>query len=251
MDVLSALSLPEAARKGGLGVLRIAELVGRDKSQVSRSLAALAEEGLVSRDDETLLYRPGWKLFALAAQTAESRLVTVATPFLQHLVARVHETAHLCVLRGGEVLTLASESPSHAFRGLGWEGVTVPAPATSAGRVLISDWESDVVREWFTSERLASSGARTTKGLRTLPDILKAVALIRLHGYAVVDEEFEIGVVGCSAPVRDHRGRICAALNLAAPKGRLGDKLHAAGRLTAQVATNLSAELARASSTDP
>lgn len=176
----------------------------------------------------------------MAARTAEARLVQVANPFLQRLVARLHETVHLCVLRGGEVLTLASESPAHTFRGLGWEGVTVPAPATSAGRVLISDWEPDVIESWFTSERLATAGS----SLSSARDIVREVARIRRRGYATVDEEFEIGVVGCSAPVRDHHGRICAAINVAAPKGRLGTKLEAAGRTTAEVATQLSAVLA-------
>lgn len=240
LDILGALALPQASRAGGLGVLRLAQLTGRDKSQVSRALAALAEEGLVERDQETLLYRPGWRLYSLAAQTAEARLTAVARPYLQQLVAQIHETTHLCVLRGGEVLTVLSESPSHVFRGVGWEGITVRAPATSAGRALISDWQPEVIRAWFTPELLAS--AASTRPL-TIDGLLEEVTRIRQYGYATVDEEFEIGVVGCSAPVRDHRGRVVAAINVAAPKGRLGDKLDAAGRLTARAATDLSTAL--------
>ncbi|GAA3679754.1 IclR family transcriptional regulator [Nonomuraea antimicrobica] len=225
---------------GGVGVVRVAELVGREKTQVSRALASLAEEGLVERDPDTLGYRLGWRLYALAARTSETRLVAIAGPYLRRLVAQIHETVHLCVLRGGDVLTLLSESPSHAFRGVGWEGISVAVPATSAGRVLISDWEPDAVRDWFTPERLAAAGALRLGGTEAL---LEELARIRIRGYATVDEEFEVGVVGCSAPVRDFRGRVVAALNIAAPKGRLGDKLDLAGRITAKIADELTARL--------
>ncbi|WP_205315789.1 IclR family transcriptional regulator [Nonomuraea lactucae] len=228
------------AQHGELGVTRVAQLVRREKTQVSRALASLAEEGLVERDPDTQGYRLGWRLYALAARTGEAHLVATAGPYLRRLVGQMHETAHLCVLRGGDVLTLLSESPSHAFRGVGWEGVSVAVPATSAGRVLISDWEPAVVRDWFPPERLTAAGAVKFGDTDAL---LKEIARIKARGYATVDEEFEVGVVGCSAPVRDFRGRIIAAINVAAPKGRLGDKLDAAGRLTARIATELTARL--------
>jgi DNA-binding IclR family transcriptional regulator len=67
LDLLEALASPEAQRAGGLGVVRLAQLTGREKSQVSRALKALAEEGIVERDPDTLGYRLGWRLFSLVA----------------------------------------------------------------------------------------------------------------------------------------------------------------------------------------
>ena len=67
LEVLAALAEPEAAIQG-LGVVRLAALVGGDKSQVSRTLATLAEQGFVERDPETMAYRLGWRVFALASQ---------------------------------------------------------------------------------------------------------------------------------------------------------------------------------------
>lgn len=66
---------------------------------------------------------------------------------------------------------------------------------------------------------------------------------IRERGYATVDEEFEAGVVGVSAPVYDFRRQIIAAINISAPKARLGDHLDEAGRLAARAATELSVRL--------
>jgi IclR family transcriptional regulator, KDG regulon repressor len=59
----------------------------------------------------------------------------------------------------------------------------------------------------------------------------------------VVDEEFEAGLVGVAAPVRDFRGRIVAALNVSAPRFRLGRRLDAAGREVRAAADALSERL--------
>ena len=249
IEILEQLAAEETARRGGLGVVAVAERLGRDKSQVSRALRALEAEGMTERDPGTLEYRLGWRLYALAARTTETRLVQLAAPFMRRLVAALDETAHLCVLRGFEVLTLQSVAPSHAFRGLGWEGVTVPAPRTSAGRVLMSDWQPETLSRWLTPSRLPAripgqpAGA-PGQAIRSTADLLREVAFVRQHGYAKVDEEFEPGLVGVSAPVTDFRGLVVAAINVSAPKARLGHRLDHAGRLTAAIARELSAALA-------
>lgn len=237
LEILDLLGMPEYAAQG-LGVSRIAELLGREKSQVSRALKALESEGMAVRDPDSLEYRLGWRLYALAARTAEARLTHVAMPYLRRLVTALNETIHLCVLRGPGVLTLLSVSPSHAFRGLGWEGVTVPVPMTSAGRVLVSDWPADALRSaaesWFSGT--ADPGP-------AIDHLLREVAVLRKRGFAGVDEEFEAGLVGVSAPVRDFRGMVVAAINVSAPKGRMGGHLDEAGRRTLAMAREISAEL--------
>ncbi len=240
IELLQVLGKHEAQVGSGLGVIRIAELAGREKTQVSRALSTLAEQGLVDRDSKTLLYRLGWRLYALAAQTFEAHLVGIASPYLRRVAELVKETTHLCVLRNDEVLTIRTESPSHAFRAH-WEGLTSPAPSTSAGRVLVSEWEEGAIRAKWTNAELAAAGG--AKHFTSTDEFLKELSKIKSRGYAIVDEEFEIGVVGCSAPVRDLSGRIVAAINVGAPKARLGTKLNQAGQITKKIAEELSAAL--------
>ncbi|PSK90196.1 IclR family transcriptional regulator [Murinocardiopsis flavida] len=241
VELLEAIADAESATGDGLGVLRLAQRVGRDKSQVSRALATLADAGIISRDEDTLTYRLGWRLYAMAARTSEAHLVRAATPHLRRLVGMVNETAHLCVRRGGGAVTLISEAPRHAFRGLGWEGIGVPLHLTSAGRVLVSEWDPETLHGWFSAQELAATpGGEGVYGYESLAD---EVDRIRRNGFAMVDEEFEAGLVGVSAPVRDFSGRIVAAVNISAPKARLGARLEGAGALTRQVALELSAEL--------
>lgn len=259
LEILEVLATPEAEANGGMGVVRIAEQVGRDKGQVSRTLATLADAGLVARDSHSLTYRLGYQLYAMAARTLESRLVREAVPYLRKVVTATHETAHLCVLRGDNVLTLSSELSEYAFRGIGWEGVSVAAWRTSSGRVLVSDWGNDDLRRWYElhgqdqpvtgplAPVLQGSGrtppVEGTPLIEDFDGLLTEIAGIRRRGYATVDEEFELGVVGASAPVYDFRGQIVAAINVSAPKTRLGSHLDEVGILVARVARELSVQL--------
>ncbi|MGW7538093.1 IclR family transcriptional regulator [Amycolatopsis sp. NPDC054798] len=248
VDLLEVLALPEA--RDGLGVSRVAELSGRDKAQVSRALATLADAGLVSRDEHTRAYRPGWRLFALATHATETHLAHLAAPFLRTIVARLNETTHLCVLRAGQVFTLRSELASHAFRGLGWEGVGVDPFTTSPGRVLLSEWDEETVGQWWRTFAPAAAhplpdlpGPAEEPPPLTLAQLTGKLAGIRKRGYETVDEEFEPGLVGVSAPVHGFRGDIVAAVNVSAPKSRLGGRLPAAGRFARTIADRISAAL--------
>src|ERR671912_473035 len=124
LAILTVLGGEEAVEDGGLGVVRIAGLIGREKSQVSRTLRVLAESGFVDRDTTTLQYRLGWRFFALASRVGEQRLLKVAPPLLERLVENVGETAHLSVLQGVEVLNVLSQAPPHPLQAGGWAGRT-------------------------------------------------------------------------------------------------------------------------------
>lgn len=234
--VLQALGSDEALA-GGLGVLRLAELVGQDKSQVSRTLKTLAEYGLVDRDAATRAYRLGWAAFALAARAGDTRLLTAGEPVVRGLAEMLGERVHLSVLRGIEVLTVLSHSPPRAIQAAGWVGRTVPAYCTSSGYALLLDADVD---ELFSGVELAPLGPRTP---RSLEELAARVDAARERGYAIADEEFEPGLLAAAAPVRDFRGRIAAALNVSAPKFRLEPRLGEAGAAVAEAAAQLSALL--------
>jgi IclR family KDG regulon transcriptional repressor len=223
LDVLLALGDDEAAEAGGLGVVRVAELLGREKSQVSRTLKTLAGHGFVDRDPDTLRYRLGWHMYALAARTGRSRLLALAPALLRKLVDELGETAHLSVLEGDEVLTLLSERSPRLVQATDWSGRRVPAHCTSSGRALLLDEDPGSLND----------------------DLRRHIARARELGYAAVDGEFESGLVGAAAPVRDFRGRVVAAVNVSGPKYRLGEGLEAAGEEVRRAADELSSRLGR------
>lgn len=262
IEVLEALGQPEAFRNGGLGVVRIAEITGREKTVISRTLATLAGAGLVSRDPETLTYRLGPRLFALAARTAEAVLVRESRPYLRRIARHTGETTHLSVLRGGNVLTLVSELSPYEFRTAGWEGVTTAAWRTPSGRVLLSDWDDEELAAWYEQHGndrpmvgpgrtdLVSSAFTVLDApppeqvvVHDLSDLRAEIALVRQRGYAISDEELEVGVVAASAPVTDFTGRVIAAVNVSAPKARMPESLDTIGKFVAKATEPLSAHL--------
>jgi IclR family KDG regulon transcriptional repressor len=71
----------------------------------------------------------------------------------------------------------------------------------------------------------------------------RGMARVRELGYAAVEGEFEPGLVGVAAPVRDFRGRITAAVNVSGPEFRFGDRLELAGEEVGRAAQELSRRL--------
>jgi len=246
--ILMTLGSEPATRRDGVGVVEIARLIGREKTQVSRTLKTLCEAGLVDRDPDTLGYRLGWQLFVLASSAGNQHLLAVAPRVLRKLVTVVGERAHLSVLQGGEVLTLLSESPSQAIQATGWVGRATPLHSTSSGRALLFDHTEDELRALLPA---AAFRAEALNSPRDVEELLSRLAQARKRGFAATDEEFEPGLVAVAAPVRDFQGRIIAALNISAPKFRLGHNLEAAGMQVLAAARHLSQELNRRSSDAP
>jgi IclR family KDG regulon transcriptional repressor len=239
VEVLLSLATDEALAGSGLGVTRISELLGREKSQVSRALKALSEYGLVERDKDAG-YRLGWRLYALAQLAGERRLLEAAGPMMRRLAHSLGERVHLSVLQGAETLTVLSESPGRSVETTGWAGRVTPAYCTSAGRALLLDWDDDEIVAVFGKVEFVQ---RTPKTVRTPRKLAAAVAGARGDGFVVVDGEFEPDLIGVAVPVRDSRGAIIASLNASAPRYRFVDRVPEAARELATVSANLSREL--------
>jgi DNA-binding IclR family transcriptional regulator len=241
LAILTVLGSDEAAERGGLGVVEVSRRVGREKSQVSRALRALDEAGLVERDRDTLVYRLGWRVFTMAANAGRPRLLAVAPPVLRRLVGAVKERVHLTVLTDDGVLTVLSESPMRAVQVMGWVGRVTPLHTTSSGRALLFDHSDEEVRDLLADTAFAGAGPRAPADVT---DFLGRLHRARACGYALVEDEFEPGLVAVAAPVRDFRGRVTAAVNVSAPAYRMGRDLQRAARLTCAASRQLSRAMA-------
>lgn len=245
LGLLEALGTDEIVAAGGCGVTDLATVTGAEKSQVSRMLATLAGAGFVDRDDRTRRYRLGWQVFALAARSGDQRLLSAAGPVLVRLVRDIGESSHLSVLRGNAVLTVLTESPARAVQAVSWVGRLAPATSTSSGRALLLDHGRDQLAAMFGPEDWQSATAATAKAPRDVDELVARIAVARVAGYAQVEEESELGLVAVAAPVRDAGGRIVAAVNISAPRFRLGRRLASAGKAVAGAAAELTSAIGR------
>ena len=235
--LLLALASDEALAAGGMGVTGLTELLGDEKSRVSRTLHTLQEYGLVEREPDTLAYRIGWRVYALADRAGNAALLAAAPARVSALVREFGESAHLSVLQAAQVLTVVSHSSPQAVSAVSWVGRHVPAHCTSSGRALLLDHDFDALERVFGSGPLPPAGPGAP---RSVAELHQRIAEARGSGYAAVREESERGLVAVAAPVRDHRGRIVAAVNISAPAFRFADRLAPAGERLLTVAEELS-----------
>jgi DNA-binding IclR family transcriptional regulator len=241
LELLRALAHPAAQANGGLNVTQLAEATKRESSQVSRAMRALETANLVERDPNRN-YRIGPALFALATRSADDFLYRLGVTTIETLANKLQQAVHLCTLVGTNVRTLATRTPDNfVSRVIGWEEHLVPAPSTSAGRVLLGDFSRVQLESRFADVIFDEPGPRAL--VHDVPSLWDAVQAASALGYAVVDEEFAEGWVGTSAPVRNHTGRIVAALNVAAPKSPAVDFLERMGVATRDAAAELSRSL--------
>jgi IclR family KDG regulon transcriptional repressor len=199
MEVLRELVSDESLRRGGLGVVRIAARLGREKSQVSRALRALENEGLVERDPVNRTYQLGWGLYTLAARGVETRLVSAASGPLKTLAKQQQADVRLCVLIAGRVLTLLSLPPEEA------PGTQTPTQ-TPCGPVLMLDWPDSALQDLVAA-------SRTDHDL-----LLAGCAQARARGYVHFPGQ-GAEPARYAAPVRDFRGIVLAAVELAPRPG--------------------------------
>ncbi|MDQ3537302.1 MAG: IclR family transcriptional regulator [Actinomycetota bacterium] len=237
--ILEALASDHAVRNGGLRVTDLVEVVGREKSQVSRTLRTLADLGLVERDDG-LRHRLSWRFYLLGAHGGRLRLLEQASPLLRHLVDELGERAHLSVLQDDQVLTLLSESSPHSVQAAGWSGRTVPCWCTASGRALLFDHDEGSLAALCADTDFSGRGPNAPSSVAELHERIRQA---RERGVAVVVDEFEEGLVAVAAPVRDVDGRLVAVLNVSGPTFRLSPGLVAAATAVADAARDLTRAL--------
>jgi IclR family pca regulon transcriptional regulator len=142
----------------------------------------------------------------------------VAEPYMEELAERTSESCSASILDGPEIVYVA-RVPSKRVMAIALSvGSRLPAHATSMGRVLLAHLrpaELAVYLRTFRRERLT---ARTVVDEAALRELLDQV---RCRGWALVDQELEMGVRSIAAPIRDLRGNVLAAMNVSTHAGRV------------------------------
>ena len=202
-----------------LGVSELSRALGLKKATTHRLLGSLRRRDFVAQDPITRRYRLGIKLWELGSQaTSQVAWVDRAKPFLQQLTDQTGETTHLAVLDDGEVLYIDKVESTRSLRMPSQVGRRLPAHCTGVGKALLAHLPAVDVASIVARRGMASYTPRTI----TDPDALQAdLTEVRRRGYSVDDEEIEEALRCIGAPVRDHSGRVVAAVSIAGPASRL------------------------------
>lgn len=199
--------------RGELRLGRLIEELGSSRATVFRTLATLQAHGFVEHDRATRSYRLGPAL--RAGQTAA--IAQQATQALQELVERTGETAGLVVVQGRRLRYAMVQPGTYAVRFTAAVGAGVPAHASPAGKAILAALTPSQRDAFLGREPYAGLTARTIVRRAPLEWELEASAE---RGYAVDDQESEMGTRGVAAAILDGR-RPLGALSLSAPSTRL------------------------------
>ncbi len=225
-----------------MGVTEVAERTGLHKSTAHRFLVNLEAVGLLERDAHSQRYRLGLRMFEMGGIVLEQMsLWDEALPFLEGLVRGSGETGHLAVLERGEAIYIEKVEARRALRIPSAMGRGYPAHATSLGKVLLSDLGEDEIRDILGAHGMASYTRTTTTDADRL---LAELALVSERGFAIDDEEYDEGLRCIGAPIRDHTGRVVAAIGIGGPVTRITpERVDDLARLVIDAADGLSRRL--------
>lgn len=201
------LSAPELARRLNL-----------PRSTVFRLLMTLESMGFVQRTEGGHDYRLGLSVLRLGFEyLASLELTELGAPLLERLRTDIGFSCNLVVRDGRSIVYVAKSSASTPFTSTVNVGTRLPAHATVLGRVLLEDLTLPELRELFPEEHLESYSSSTPT---TVLELFELVQQDKERGFVLQEAFFEARVSTIAAPVRDHTGRIVAALGATIPSSR-------------------------------
>src|SRR5438067_1986630 len=208
LDLLELL----AASKSGM---TLSELVGRSrlpKSSVHCLLITMERRGFLHRNVKSGRYLFRLRLFSVANMAISGlSLREQAQPFLKELMTSARLTVHMAILEDNEAVVVSKCEPPGIYRLATWIGKRMDVHCTSLGKAMIAYLPSERLDRIFKEHGLPRHNENTLCSSRRLrEDLARTVRL----GYAIDDEEDELGLRCIGAPVFDHENNVVASISV-------------------------------------
>lgn len=187
-------------------------------NKVFRLLATLESRNFLEQNKNTTGYRLGLKNLQLGQTfVKQTGLLRHARPVLESLTRRCNETSYVAILKDFQVVYLDSIESDLPVRVVSRVGKWLPVYCTAVGKVLAAGMNERILREHFKITEVMRYTSNTIIDLDELTHHLIKIAEL---GYAVDDEELDIGVKCVGAPIRDYTKRVVGAVSVSAPSIR-------------------------------
>ncbi|WP_420963385.1 IclR family transcriptional regulator [Brucella sp. IR073] len=235
-----ALVLDSFSRaKPSMTIAELSAASGLPKATVHRIVVSLRDVGMLDQDGRRQGYRLGLKMFHYGSSVMASLdTPTRAHPHIARLQQLTGEVIHFHIFDGSQMVCVEREEMSASSL------TTVqaaPTYCTSVGKAFLAFQNEELIRK-IAGEGLRAYTANTITDLDSLTAELEKV---RAQGFAVDNEEIEIGLRCIGAPVRDSSGRVFAAVSVSGPAERMPDgRLMGLAPAVIQTANDISAALA-------
>ena len=243
------LSIVECLAERGepMRLNEISAALGINTSTTLRYLITLIDCGYVLQDPSTAQYTLTLKLYFLAERIDfSSGIRRAAMPCLKNLSKAFGETAHLSIDQNSTVVYIASAHEGSQIIGATQRiGSAAPLHCTGAGKLFLTQYSDKQISDLIHFHGLPKF---TEKTITSREKLMEEIRTVREQGYALDNEECEIGARCVAVPIRGKRGNIEACVSISGPAVRLTDahiqsKLPQLMKACDQVGRNLYSEL--------
>jgi IclR family pca regulon transcriptional regulator len=193
-----------------LSISQLSKRTGLPRASVRRCLHTLSKLGFAGSDDGRTFYLLSRVLPLGHSYLSSLPLSTVAQPVLERLSHILHESSSIAILDGIEIVYVARANVTRIVAIDLGVGTRLPAFCTSIGRVLLANLPAEEIEALLPRIEFSCYTDRT---LTSVEQLRRALLSVRRDGYAIVDEELEVGLRSMAVPVQNSTGRVLAAIN--------------------------------------
>jgi DNA-binding IclR family transcriptional regulator len=194
-----------------------------NKGTLSKILNSMVDLHLVTRDETTNRFTLGTRLIGYGmAAVRQFNIEAIATPFMEELHSKIGETIHLSIEENGQMMYLKKYEAIATVNLRSRVGQTVPMYASAMGKATLAAKSDKEIYDYYHH---VDKIQFTKDTLTNFADFMADIQRIRVRGYAVDAEEYELGVQ--SAGVAFARlGKTYGAMSISVPKYRLTEELN-------------------------
>ena len=201
-----------------LGVTELSKRLKLHKNNVFRLLATLESRNYIEQNRVTENYRLGLKTLELGQTFIKQMgLLRQSRPVLEALVKECNETTYVAILKDSYIVYLDVVETDMTVRVVPRVGSRLPAYCTAAGKIQLAYMTDEELDHYLPNKELKGYTANTITDRDAFKAHLRKVAE---QGYALDNEEMDIGVCCVGAPIRDYTRRIIGAVSISGPSMR-------------------------------
>jgi IclR family transcriptional regulator, pca regulon regulatory protein len=188
----------------------LAQRVALSRAAARRYLLTLTSLGYMATDGKNYWLTP--KVMQLGRSfTASSRLPRTILPELQALTDRCGQSTNFAVLEGTEAVYVCCANANRLLSTGIEPGTRLPAYTSTAGRLLASFMDDRDLEHWI---RRSAPRAHTSVTVTDVDTLKREIVKMRKQGYGITESQFEPGLRGVSAPLRDSAGHVLGAISV-------------------------------------
>ena len=195
----------------------VARRTGMTRAAARRYLLTLARIGYAESNGKLFWLVP--RVLRLGyALLATTPLPKLAQPILDRIGERTHEIVTIAIREGEGVIFLAHSSSRRIISAATGVGFRIPLYCSAAGKVILASQSDAEIKRFLTDREFPQLTPQTKT---TFDDLWTEIMKVRADGFAISDEEFELGLRSIAVAVPDSRGQVAVAIAVSLHAGRM------------------------------